>query len=620
MQLDIFPIPKTLKIETSVHNLIDHHWLIVDPNVSASLMFHLLELQKFLLCDFNHKVEISKCPPAKGRTFLQLIKNENIKSLEHYELTVNENGILISAAHDRGFYYGLSTLTQIIRQARLCLPHLYISDCPDFPNRGVMIDISRCKVPTLDTIKELIQQFSRLKLNQLQLYIEHTFAFSAHEAVWANSSPLSSSDIIEIDNYCQQYFIELVPNLNSFGHFERWLAHPGYRKYAECPDGFISPHDQKFKKASVLKPNQQSLDLIHSLYDEYLPNFTSSCVNVGCDETVELGKGYSKKRVEAIGVERVYLNHLKGISHLCQQYGKTMMFWGDIILHQPELISELPENCIALNWGYEAKHDFAGEGAAFSDANIPFYVAPGTSSWGSLLGRTDNCIANIKNAAQNGLKYGAVGLLNTDWGDNGHHQTLPVSYLGFTTGALYAWNCKDVQRSDIIKATNVFFVQGEDTSLVEVLYDLGNLYKCFIRKHDNHTDINSLFFDISDTNTSLEGLKNEELEKTLTALNTLLQKLRTSTFISSKGAQIKEEIQLNIQMASVGLRWGINILNNNKDMSDIVLLLQKIIGQHEKIWLKRNKEGGLYESSEWLREKLKMIKMGISIEFAGAGT
>ena len=69
--------------------------------------------------------------------------------------------------------------------------------------------------------------------------------------------------------------------------------------------------------------------------------------------------------------------------------GKKMMFWGDIILHHPELIRELPRDIIALNWGYETDHPFATEAATFAKSKIPFYVCPGTSTWMTLIGRHD---------------------------------------------------------------------------------------------------------------------------------------------------------------------------------------------------------------------------------------
>ena len=47
-----------------------------------------------------------------------------------------------------------------------------------------MLDVSRCKVPTMQTMYELIDLLSDLRYNELQLYIEHTFAFKDHDIVW----------------------------------------------------------------------------------------------------------------------------------------------------------------------------------------------------------------------------------------------------------------------------------------------------------------------------------------------------------------------------------------------------------------------------------------------------
>jgi hypothetical protein len=116
-----------------------------------------------------------------------------------------------------------------------------------------------------------------------------------------------------------------------------------------------------------------------------------------------------------------------------------MMFWGDIILHHPQLIRELPRDLVALNWGYEAGHPFARETAIFKRVGIPFYVCPGTSTWMTLVGRHDNAFANLREAAVAGHKHGAEGYLVTDWGDGGHPQPLAVSYLPYIFGAAVAW-------------------------------------------------------------------------------------------------------------------------------------------------------------------------------------
>src|SRR6185436_16742198 len=115
-------------------------------------------------------------------------------------------------------------------------------------------------------------------------------------------------------------------------------------------------------------------------------------------------------------------------------------FWGDIIIEQPELIAELPKDAIALEWGYEADHPFLDHAQRFAESGLEFTVCPGTSSWNSLAGRADNALRNLALAAVAGHESGARGCLITDWGDFGHLQPLPVSYLGFLAGAGFAWN------------------------------------------------------------------------------------------------------------------------------------------------------------------------------------
>src|SRR5688500_11680926 len=347
-----------------------------------------------------------------------------------YALDVAPGRVALHAADDAGRFYAHQTLEQVRRQCSGALPRLRIEDWPDFPNRGVMLDISRDKVPTMETLFGLVDLLAHLKVNQLQLYTEHTFAYSQHEEVWRDASAMTPEQVRELDAYCRARHVELVQNQNSVGHMHRFLKHERHRPLGEVEDGFTFPWGFYHEGGLSLNPlDPRSLELIEGLYDELLPNFTSRQFNVGCDETFDLGLGKSKADCARRGKERVYLEFLLKIYDAVKRRGRTMQFWGDIILHSPDLIRELPRDVIALNWGYDWNHPFAKETRAFADAGIPFYVCPGTSSWLSFGGKVDNAIANLHSAAENGLKNGATGYLNTDWGDLGHHQYLPLSDL-----------------------------------------------------------------------------------------------------------------------------------------------------------------------------------------------
>ncbi len=307
-----------------------------------------------------------------------------------------------------------------------------------FTRLGFMLDISRCKVPTPEGLHRWIRLLHGFGFNELQLYTEHTFAYSAHEPVWRDASPLTPSDIAVLRTDCAAHGIELVPNQNCFGHFERWLRLPEYRPFAEAPDGFTTPWGDRRDIGSVLRPDGASFRLVAGLLDELLPLFDSEWVNIGCDETFELGQGASRDRCEREGRGRVYTDFLLRIMQHVRAHGRKPQFWGDILLKHPDQLHRLPPEALALDWGYEADHPFEKDCGIFASSGLPFAVCPGTSSWNSFAGRSDNMIANIALAARCGAKAGATGLILADWGDNGHLQQEPVSWPALAWAALLA--------------------------------------------------------------------------------------------------------------------------------------------------------------------------------------
>ena len=87
------------------------------------------------------------------------------KSGEDYEIWIKEDCIHIKAGGNEGAFYAIQTLRQLFVQDRV--PCLYIKDKPDFVYRGFYHDVTRGKVPTVDSIKSLIDDMAYYKLNSL---------------------------------------------------------------------------------------------------------------------------------------------------------------------------------------------------------------------------------------------------------------------------------------------------------------------------------------------------------------------------------------------------------------------------------------------------------------------
>jgi hypothetical protein len=605
MEVDVFPAPKEARFGKETVDLTDARYVRVDPEASGRLKRRALAFTEAVGGAFARPPEVTAGEPNAGQTLVNVRLLRRGVPPQGYRLAADADGVELRARDEAGACYGLETLRQIVEQCGARPPAFEMADEPDFPARGLMLDISRCKVPKMATLFATVDLMARLKLNQLQLYTEHTFAFSEHEAVWHDASPMTPAEVLALDDYCRERCVELVPNLNSFGHFERWLRHPEYRRLAECPDGFEYPWGGRSPWGSVLRPNRNSLRLLGSLYREFLPNFTSGLFNVGCDETWGLGQGWSRELCEEKGATRVYLDFLLRIHELVRKHGRRMMFWGDIILHQPELIEELPEDVVALEWGYGAKHPFDRNCRAFKRAGATFYVCPGTSSWNSLTGRTANALANLANAARNGARNGAAGCLITDWGDGGHHQYWPLSYPGLFAGAAYSWCLKGNKDADIGAAVNRLALRDETGALGELLLELGRVCETVPKQASNGTVFNELLFNELGAEWVLKGLTAGSLRRCIRRFDELADGIGRTRPRVADGALVKAELRNAVAMARLGCERGLAGLDpGSADAGKLRRALQHVIGEHERLWLARNRPGGLHESSARLRKQL----------------
>lgn len=384
-------------------------------------------------------------PSGSARdTWLACQIDPAVGTAESYVLTVlnrpdHQPQVQLNAADQAGLRYGLHTLTQLLRQYSRRLPALRIVDRPRFAQRGIMLDISRDRVPTMSELFRLVDGFAALKINHLQLYTEHTFAYAGHEQVWHHASPLDAREITDLDRYCARHGIRLVANQNCFGHMERWLKHSAYRHLAEA-ESWTAFGQQRNYPFTLCPGDPGSIALVDDLLSQLLPRFSTRMVNVGCDETFDLGQGRSRAACDQLGKARVYLDFVTKVCAIARREGCRPLLWADIALEHPEHLRELPADIIALAWNYEADAPFARWCDQIRAAEREVWVCPGTSSWCSLVGRSDVRHANLRAAADQGADHGATGYLITDWGDAGHRQQWPVSAIALAEGALRAWS------------------------------------------------------------------------------------------------------------------------------------------------------------------------------------
>jgi hypothetical protein len=449
--------------------------------ITATLLSRRLEeitLKKFPIT-VSEKLILSNC------VLLDCKSNE--KCSEGYSLTCSHEQIVILGDSPTGVFYGIQTLIQIVTLHPNVLPCFKIYDYPDIAHRGYYHDVTRGKVPKLDTLKELVEKIASYKINEFQLYIEHSFAFKQIPELWIDKDPMTPDEILELDLYCKKFHVDLIPSLATFGHLYELLRIKRFEHLNELNiKASETPHDlwDRMAHYTIDPLNDESLNLVTSMLEEYIPLFSSKYFNVCCDETFDLGKGKNFQIAQTEGVGRLYVNFLKKIIDVIIKHGKIPMFWGDIVLHHPELISEIPSNAIFLNWAYGA--DVTEDATAtFYKSGVTQYVCPGVSGWSRFANDINAASKNIRKMVQFGKKYHCSGVLNTDWGDCGHVNFLSCSYHGMILGASLSWNTdsysSDSEFDDAVSHMEWNDKSGEIASDLRELgslcfYHFGNLY------------------------------------------------------------------------------------------------------------------------------------------------
>lgn len=344
-----------------------------------------------------------------------------------YTLDVTPDGVTVAGVDFEGVRNGVQTLRQLIRQCGAALPCLHIEDRPAFETRGYYLDVTRGRVPTLDWLKHWADKLCLYKYNQLQLYIEHTFAFDSMSETWRGSSPLTPRDILEFDDYCAERGIELVPSVSTFGHLYMALRTQSLRDLGEFPETADEPFGfiDRMRHHTLNIGDDRAFALSCRLIDDYLQLFRSDKFNICADETFDLGKGRSKPLADHIGVAAMYADYVTRLCRHLEARGRRPMMWGDIALEHPEILDRLPETVTLLNWQYDPQvTDEKIRTVAESGAKQ--IVCPAVWCWNALLPRIDDAWSNITRMA----RYGAHTMRKACWSPTG---------ATLTTSTTHAW-------------------------------------------------------------------------------------------------------------------------------------------------------------------------------------
>lgn len=466
----LLPRPKSICEKQGFYEINYKKRIVISTGIAENELTYAKILQEGIFDGTGMKLWFLKGEPKEGDIYLEI---SEVLDAQEYQLSVQRDGIWITGGDGAGVLYGVQTLSQMCLQYGGMLPCVEIIDAPEIKNRGYFLDETRGRVLTLPYLKKVVDRLSRYKINQFQLYVEHTYLFRQLSEMWRDETPLTAEDIMELDAYCKARHIELVPSLASFGHLYMLLSTRSYGHLCELENSWKEPFSfwDRMRHHTINVTDDAALPLIEGMIEEYMALFSSNKFNICADETFDLGKGKAKEAAEREGVHRIYIHYVKELCEFLVEKGKQPMFWGDIICGEPELIKELPENTICLNWGY-APEQREHECKVMAEAGARQYLCPGVAGWNQWMNLIHNSYKNIVRMCDYAGKYQAEGILNTDWGDCGHINHPEFSIPGMIYGAAFSWNPENIAFEEINRQISLLEFGNASEQLVGLMAEL----------------------------------------------------------------------------------------------------------------------------------------------------
>ena len=323
-----------------------------------------------------------------------------------------------------------------------------IEEFSTFSSLGVMLDVSRNSVLTVDSLKRLFRHFALMGINEVQLYMEDIYEIEGEPFFGYFRGRYSVEELREIDLYGGVLGINVIPCIQTLGHLEQILQWPVYSGLIDSAGVLLAGEPQTYK-------------LIERMLDAVASCFRTKQIHIGMDEAHGIGLGRYRSLHGDCQPFDVFNAHLRKVTELCKERGLQPMIWSDMYFRlgsatndyydleariPDHVAAEIPAEVELVYWDYyHADSSFYAEwiGRHRAMGKEPIFSA-GAWSWGRFW--TDYPVASssisagMQAARESNLKKAFVTL----WGDDGDEcdpfSTLPT--VQFFTECAYGQEAK----------------------------------------------------------------------------------------------------------------------------------------------------------------------------------
>lgn len=585
-------------------------------NIDDNLIF-LEELREFLGLISKINLQTAVLKQEEGDLFKNVDYNSFLEKVgeESYILEIKRDYIQIYGIHEKGVFYGVQTLIQILKNCylnkdykikdretinSLILPSIKIKDYPDLKIRGIADDIARGQVFSIESAKNYLRLLSHYKINFYFLYLEDMYSHPKYPDIGKERGALTREELKDLDSFAQKRFIELVPIFQCLGHVDNILIHKKYEYLGEFPGA---------KCYDISNPET------YSFLNDYITDlselFSTKFFHIGCDETFDVGKFRSKELFAEKGKEAL-ISHYDKVYQLALKAGnEQIIMYDDFIRDDKEILQKLNKNLILMYWDYSPNEKYP-KIKQHCDKGFKVIASPSMLNWQRIFPNYSDAAINIINLALEAYENknsGCLGLLTSNWGDYRYYTLRVLEYFGGVLTAGVSWTTADFKYEQFLEDYAYLYYGLRNNDIIEFvnlfssLVNLNSFFKAepqlifisFYMYFFKHPFPTKTFTPPINNHYGLE----EAAKKCLNLYNKLLKKIAFKReefeyleFCAQIAKVYSEKLNLSLELSNSFETMKVNhelrteLISKLEGMNEKIL---KLKDQYEKLWLRAAK-------------------------------
>lgn len=317
---------------------------------------------------------------------------------------------------------------------------------------GMMLDMSRGGVMTVQAVKGMIDAHAALGLNLMMLYTEDTYTVPEAPYLGYLRGRYTEKELREMDDYAAESGVELVPCVQTLAHLEQFLQWDVNR-------------DIKDNDCVLMIDEPKTYAWIRAALTALRRCFRTNRIHIGMDEAHGVGLGEYYQKHGAVNRFELLNRHLNRVVDICKELGFKPIMWSDMFYRLGSKNNDyydtdavVPESAIAqipdvalCYWDYYHTDEqfYAGMLEGHRQMGKEVVFAGGIWTWSGILPHVRKTNATMYPALRACLKAGIGTVLATSWGDDGCETDYRLALNQLPIYSEHVWLGEDCTRAEV---------------------------------------------------------------------------------------------------------------------------------------------------------------------------